>query len=1243
MITNSDLQISNKSYVNKAFPEVYTELLDLCKKLTNNWDPSSSNEADPGVVLLKLAAFVADKNNYNIDKNVLECFMPSATQESSMRNLCEMNGYNVGWYKSATTNISFLYSGSSKDDDGNIKLPFTLPKYETVVTTSDGTIPYTLISDCTISELNTTYSASAIQGTVETLTIGDSTTIQLSNLDDNNRVYFSDLYVAENGIFITDTDGNDPWTRVDNLTIVDLGNRYFKFGYDSSQSLPYVEFPSDVATLMGDGLLIKYIISDGATGNISASSLTTLSSPDSVTNKSGTVEITIDDLQDSLSCTNLSSTNDGSDPETIDEAYNNYKKTIGTFNNLVTCRDYANFIYNIVTTSTSTYNNYLVSNIQVADRRTDLNYANNVVSFNLTKGKYLQHQENSTDITPYDLCMYPLAPMSNTFNEDSYVNSFKPYDAEGGKSTLDNDAELDEAKHISQNIKQLSNDDIYCIKNYYTLDVRISTFEKLYESQQQTLINKVKNALYKNFNARQVDFGEEIPQSKIKEVILAADSNIDDIYFSEPIQTTYIMTIDGTETKLADNDKYAKKIVAKNILSGTISLFNFSTDYNVEFGQSRSNEIKITKTTSDGVSSDYKNTTIKGITQAKTNVNVSIDDLKNGYKIRENEVIQFISPNLSAEKSFGAYVNYRYENTESKDAYIPKNTYHQLVDGEVIRINYTDADTEIVHTYVYTSTSATIDGNTTECINIFKSTFDVHQIEQLTNPVTITKDTITYLQVSASDTLDRVTPVTTILNASPLNCYWIMNNSANTLFDGNYLDEETNTITTLLDNGEYFLYSNEQLTELVILGSGTRLTLQNLSNTTKDAITKSWSFTHNIDIESINNDGLSAFSDLDWQVKQLNETNIYVEEMQIKSYVEGDTVKVTPSEKIDDSYKISTLNNSWQELNTNYYTVSGSTTDGTSISITDYSVPSVFWQVRTRLDLNCKNGNAQKILKNQTIYFKDLVGNEYSLYSNTSQGNIDYINFNYITQYTGSDKYFKVNTRTISGLEFTISDGIIATLYKDSGILKSMSKSRDNDGLLKFDVDTDFTSGSLSLDILPLGIREMLVVYYVVGEEEQTLSISATPSNATIKAYNSSESLSKLPDGMHIIDIPSGNVTSLTFKAEGGTVYLGKLKLVDGYNSMIPTNLQDLGDNKTIEDVLTDTSIIPSCTNFYALDNVMSGKEVEANNILSPTAFWDKNNVANKFTIGEIRLDSPSGIDKDEITSITLTKSSTIE
>ena len=61
MLSTNQKTIASTSYTNKDFESVYSELLDLVKVLTYRWDPSISNESDPGVILLKLNAVIADK------------------------------------------------------------------------------------------------------------------------------------------------------------------------------------------------------------------------------------------------------------------------------------------------------------------------------------------------------------------------------------------------------------------------------------------------------------------------------------------------------------------------------------------------------------------------------------------------------------------------------------------------------------------------------------------------------------------------------------------------------------------------------------------------------------------------------------------------------------------------------------------------------------------------------------------------------------------------------------------------------------------------------------------------------------------------------------------------------------------------------------------------------------------------------------------------------------------------------
>ena len=111
MYSYNELNAVALSPTKKDYYQIWTELLDVAKKLSERWDPANTNESDPGIVLLKVLTAVADKLNYNIDANTLEAFMPSAAQEASVRKLCAMLGYNMRYYQSAVTTTRISYNG----------------------------------------------------------------------------------------------------------------------------------------------------------------------------------------------------------------------------------------------------------------------------------------------------------------------------------------------------------------------------------------------------------------------------------------------------------------------------------------------------------------------------------------------------------------------------------------------------------------------------------------------------------------------------------------------------------------------------------------------------------------------------------------------------------------------------------------------------------------------------------------------------------------------------------------------------------------------------------------------------------------------------------------------------------------------------------------------------------------------------------------------------------------------------
>ena len=343
---NDSNLISNMSYTSRDFNSIYPELLDLVKKITYKWDPSISNESDPGVILLKLNAIIADKCNYNIDKNVLECFPLSVTQESNARQLYEQLGYFMHWHQSATTKVALSWINPIKDGNDFVEIPrFTM------ISNYDNSIVYTLLSTSD-NELNAVdnirvynngepANVNAIQGIATAYDINNRKVIQATDLDSNNRLYFNTEDIAENGIFISNVDQNNfaSWVKKDNLAVENLNNTFYSFGTLPGSNTCYIEFPEDAATIFKNGIGIIYIRTMSRDGNVPANYLnkfyqdTTVNYNDNVTN-----------LSDIVKVVNTIAGLGGKEKESLEDAYHNYKHTIGTFNTLITLRDYINAI-----------------------------------------------------------------------------------------------------------------------------------------------------------------------------------------------------------------------------------------------------------------------------------------------------------------------------------------------------------------------------------------------------------------------------------------------------------------------------------------------------------------------------------------------------------------------------------------------------------------------------------------------------------------------------------------------------------------------------------------------------------------------------------------------------------------------------------------------------------------------------------------------------------------------------------
>ena len=967
MITNKDLEIENISYTNKDFGQIYPELLELIKKMTDKWDPESTNESDPGIVLTKLAAFVCDKLNYNIDKNTLEQFITSATQETSMRRLTDMLGYNMRYYRSATTKVSFRYLGEmGKTDDGetedklSLQSQFFIRAFDTTFKTEDD-IVYTLLEDLTV---NTNQKLStdklAIQGELKQLTVlnneqSNTNLIQLYNLDDQNRLYFPDIQVAENGIFINkdiyDKHMNpDAWRRVDNLNDQELNSKVFKFGFDSSKNLPYIEFPKDIANIIGEGLQVWYILSSGENGKVLNNKLTKFNSI-KITNTNGSsaqvISTSLD--EDSYVLSNSSST-EAYNPESLTEAYDNFKKVVGTFNTLVSCRDYSNYLNTHIDDDLGK----VVSNCVVTDLRTDPSYSKVTFIRDQSGSSYYDNVISATlDPTKYyNLIIHGTTPVNQNIQT---LNQYeKTYQKLNSENIIDINTVLEDVKTINHNL--VLPDEFNLIEADYTLKANISTKYKVNTTEQKQIVDNIKKSLYNNFNANKVDFGEEIPYDTLVNVIKNADTRIKNVNLDDPDIEYYVCnstTTQGAYTKTEFNPNTYIDIIVDNVRAGALPLYGEDTSFSYDYDMDLNGGVQ----------------TINNL--AAIDASVTIDTPE--YTLKSNESVQLIEDSYITQITYPAYIYYAFitDQKQPGEVAIPKNTIYKLKDNETLCIHYTDSSDKKQYLRYRAGTviQANFDICNTSGIAQISGNVENTAASKFINFNTKEQIDLTYSSYNASQN-PNVTPLysigtneqidilkrheVTIPNGSK--CFWYIKprvvagsvpSVSNEVGDIKFTKNPYNdSYYYILEEGEFFIYPNDDMTSLNILTSGTKIespVSKSLSRVIDDVI--------NIeDLQnSLEDEDIGTFTkSFKWQTI---DRKLTIVESSISTFIEGDVLNT-----VKDGESDLPITKDWNKL-------SQLKVNDDIITLSPQTCP----VIRSVLSISCSSDQPQKILSGQSV------------------------------------------------------------------------------------------------------------------------------------------------------------------------------------------------------------------------------------------------------------------------------------
>ncbi len=300
------------------------------------------SDGDIGTILLRMLAYLADMNNYQIDKVVSELYLSTVTERASAIALASLIGYEPRHFESAYATVTM----TNRDEDYTVPDGTIVPAYSSF-TNSGNEIRFCSLEDAVF--YNNKCEIIVYQG--EHI----NHVYSINNITELGRIYLNEYNIGINTMRLT-IDGVD-WERVDDVRYA-KGKLCFSVHITVDKTL-YIQLPAywpDYIT-RGTNIQLNYLLCDGQEGRIGKNIINRAANIDSRWSSNMIVE----------SCT---SSLGGYDPETVDEMKNSVPKHARTMNTIVTINDFeevGSFVSGISDISALDYNDPASGLIQPDD------------------------------------------------------------------------------------------------------------------------------------------------------------------------------------------------------------------------------------------------------------------------------------------------------------------------------------------------------------------------------------------------------------------------------------------------------------------------------------------------------------------------------------------------------------------------------------------------------------------------------------------------------------------------------------------------------------------------------------------------------------------------------------------------------------------------------------------------------------------------------------------------------------
>lgn len=604
------------NYTSRDYNSLIEEFSAIVPTLTELWKPEAS--ADPGVVLMKLLASVADMLGVNTDFVVNEMFAPSVTQRKNAEKLFGLIGYELGFYTAGRTEVTFT-NGSSKDimiDFGFNGANFGTLNAYTDITEQSRVITYNVLpltggygdseSRSRRSVLTENLNVFA-ENDIVTLHPGESVTrvaiegelrsvsYSVKQIKESNYIVkLPSQHVDTTAIWIkgkpSQTATVSEWEETQWIQVsspadfIDPEPR-FAVTYDnySNAQIQISNYLNQLENYDNNWLTIYWFDCTGVIGCVGENVLTNFlpAKPNStITEESGELQISNLSNTVELPHTNVVT---GKSPETAKEAYFNSRNYINTFDSLVTLPDFNRFLLRepgvdcgvVIDCQKALEINMAIYNDEnLTDSQKAKKY---ITKYDFPEGDPILDWNRVLNLgfDPEDPNVNLVAPNFKTYTAMCFAiaNDFQPSRFGRGQVSnvqIGNSTKFIRYKPPIQFIDNVNRDYLplqamsvelqwgYArIFNFY-ITAQVYTRKPVTQDVGDTLIAKIKEALQLHFAPANRQMGQLPTYSEIIEVASSVDSNILSVDLGSPGTRSYGIIWDNCDVEYFNYISFAK-------------------------------------------------------------------------------------------------------------------------------------------------------------------------------------------------------------------------------------------------------------------------------------------------------------------------------------------------------------------------------------------------------------------------------------------------------------------------------------------------------------------------------------------------------------------------------------------------------------------------------------------------------------------------------------------------------------